>query len=58
MEAVKQGLFEKMQQKGTTVSQVADAIGFDAQILNLYFANDAFPLPKRIVEKISTQLAA
>lgn len=58
MEAVKQELFKKMEEKGTTVSDVAAAIGFDQLVLNLYFANDAFPVPKRIVDKISAQLAA
>jgi phosphotransacetylase len=50
-------LIEKMQEKGMSVSQVAEAISFDPMILGLYLVKDAYPVPKRILDKLEATLA-
>jgi len=46
-------LIQKMEQKGMTVAQAAEAMGFDAQLLGLYLVKDAYPVPKRILDKLA-----
>lgn len=53
MEAVKLELARRMEEKGITVAQIAEGIQFDPQLLALYLANDAYPVPKRIMEKLT-----
>jgi predicted transposase YdaD len=53
MEAIKLELVQKMEEKGITVPQIAEAIQFDPHLLALYLAKDAYPVPKRIMEKLT-----
>lgn len=57
METQKFELFQQIEGKGLTVSAVAEKIGFDPELLKLYFAQDAYPVPKRILDKISQALS-
>ena len=52
MDAQKLEIIEKIEQKGLTVQEVAEAIEFNPQILSLYLVKDAYPVPKRILDKI------
>jgi hypothetical protein len=52
MDAQKLEIIEKIEQKGLTVQKVAEAIEFDPIVLGLYLARDAYPVPKRILDKI------
>ncbi|MHC1742102.1 MAG: hypothetical protein AB9873_03605 [Syntrophobacteraceae bacterium] len=56
MEELKIGLIEKMEQKGMTVEQAAQAIDFNANILALYLVKDGYPVPKRILDKLAAAL--
>lgn len=53
METQKLELIEKMEAKGMTPAQAAEAMGFDSQLLNLYLVKDAYPVPKRILDKLA-----
>jgi hypothetical protein len=53
MESQKFELLQKMEQKRITVAEAADKIAFDAALLKLYFAQDAYPVPKRIMDKLA-----
>jgi hypothetical protein len=57
MESQKLGLFQKMEEKGISVSEAAEKIGFDPALLKLYFAQDAYPVPKRIIEKLAEAIS-
>jgi hypothetical protein len=46
-------LIEKMEQKGMTVQQAAEAIEFNPMILGLYLIKDGYPVPKRILDKLA-----
>jgi hypothetical protein len=50
-------LMEKMEAKGMSVDQAAEAIAFDPKVLKLYLVKDAYPVPKRILDKLETALA-
>ncbi len=50
-------LIEKMEEKGMSVAQAAAAISFDPMVLGLYLIKDAYPVPKRILDKLETALA-
>ncbi len=50
-------LIEKMETKGMSVAQAAEAISFDPKILGLYLVKDAYPVPKRILDKLEGALA-
>ncbi|MGC9195242.1 MAG: hypothetical protein ACP5IL_07280 [Syntrophobacteraceae bacterium] len=50
-------LMEKMEEKGISPSQAAEAISFDPKILSLYLVKDAYPVPKRILDKLEASLA-
>ncbi len=56
MEELKNELIEKMEQKGMTVEQAAQAIQFDPAILGLYLVKDGYPVPKRILDKLASAL--
>jgi hypothetical protein len=45
-------LVEKLQEKGMPLEEAAKAIEFDPEILKLYFANDDYPVPSRILKKL------
>jgi hypothetical protein len=53
MEAQKLAVMEKIKEKGLTVQKVAEAIEFDPALLNLYLVDDAYPVPTRILKKIT-----
>jgi len=53
MNTPKQELLQKLTSKGVTVPQAAETVGIDPQILKLYLADDAFPVPTRILNKLA-----
>jgi len=57
METLKLELIQKMEEKGLTAAKVAEAIQFDPTILTLYLVKDAYPVPKRILDKVAAALA-
>lgn len=57
MEDRKIQVIAKMEEKGITVAKAAEAIAFDPMILGLYLVKDAYPVPKRILDKLETALA-
>lgn len=51
-------IIEKMEEKGMTVASVAEAISFESpMILGLYLVKDAYPIPKRILDKLESAVA-
>ncbi len=58
MESQKLGLFQKMGERGISVAEAAEKIGFDPALLKLYFAQDAYPVPKRIIEKLAQAIGS
>lgn len=54
----KSELLQKMQEKGMSVAGIAEAIGFDAQLLSLYLVNDSYPVPTRIMKKLAEAIAS
>jgi len=52
MESAKLELIQKMEEKSITVSQAAQAMQFDPKLLELYLVRDAYPVPKRILDKL------
>jgi hypothetical protein len=58
MEAQKLVLVQKMEEKGVDVKEAAKAMEFDAEVLSLYLANDSFPVPKRILDKLAAVVNA
>lgn len=58
MESKKIELMEKMEEKGISVVKMAETISFDPSVLQLYMVKDAYPVPKRILKKITEALAA
>jgi hypothetical protein len=57
MEERKLQLVEKMEEKGISIAEAAEAIAFNPMILGLYMVKDAYPVPKRILDKLETALA-
>jgi hypothetical protein len=56
MEAQKLEIIQKMEEKGLTAQEVAEAIEFDPRLLSLYLVKDAYPVPKRILDKIAEKV--
>jgi len=56
MEPQKMELFRQMEEKGVTVAEAAEKIGFDPALLKLYFAQDAYPVPQRILDKVAAAI--
>ena len=52
MESQKVDLIRKMEEKGVTLEEAAERIAFDPALLKLYFAQDSYPVPKRIIDKL------
>jgi len=52
METRKLQIIEMMAEKGMSVAEAAQAISFDPVILALYLTKDAYPVPKRILDKL------
>jgi len=57
MEQRKLKIIEQMETKGMNVASAAEAISFDPMILALYLVKDAYPMPKRILDKLEGVLA-
>ena len=57
MEPQKLHIIERMEGKGITVAQAAEAISFNPMILALYLAKDTYPVPKRILDKLESMTA-
>ena len=57
MEQRKLKIIEQMEEKGMSVAAAAEAISFDPMILGLYLVKDAYPVPKRILDKLEGTLA-
>jgi hypothetical protein len=53
MESRKFEALRKIEEKGLTLSDAAEKIGFDPALLKLYFAEDAYPVPQRIIDKLA-----
>jgi hypothetical protein len=53
METKKLEIIQKIEEKGLTMQKVAEAIEFDPLLLSLYLVKDAYPVPTRILKKIS-----
>lgn len=49
----KMAIIEKMEEKGLTAEQVAESMEFSANLLALYLTKDAYPVPKRILDKVA-----
>ena len=58
MEDRKLEIMGKMEEKGMSVAQAAEAIAFDPMILGLYMVKDAYPVPKRILDKLENALGS
>lgn len=54
MEERKIELIEKMEQKGISVEQAAEAMEFNPVILGLYLVKDGYPVPPRILDKLAS----
>jgi hypothetical protein len=52
MESQKSEVLQSIEGKGLTLSEAAQKIGFDPELLKLYFAQDSYPVPPRIIEKL------
>jgi hypothetical protein len=53
MEPQKFEVMKKLDGKGLTLSEAAKIIGFDPELLKLYFAQDSYPVPQRILDKLA-----
>jgi hypothetical protein len=58
MEDRKLEIMGKMEEKGMSVAEAAAAIALDPMILGLYMVKDAYPVPKRILDKLENALAS
>ena len=56
MEPQKAELFREMEEKNVTLTEAAEKIGFDPALLKLYFAQDAYPDPQRILDKLAAAI--
>lgn len=54
MERRKLYIIEKLEEKGISVAEAAEAISFDPLMLSLYLVKDACPVPKRILDKLES----
>jgi hypothetical protein len=52
LESQKSEVLQSIEGRGLTLSDVAEKIGFDPNLLRLYFAQDSYPVPKRIIDKL------
>jgi ribosome-binding protein aMBF1 (putative translation factor) len=57
MEQRKLNIIEKIEQKGLSTAELAEAISFNPTILGLYLVKDAYPAPTRILDKVEASLA-
>jgi phosphotransacetylase len=57
MEAEKLAIIKQMEEKGLTPQQVGESIDFNPEVLALYLVKDAYPVPARILNKVSEFLS-
>jgi hypothetical protein len=57
MEAEKLAIIKQMEEKGLTPQEVAESIEFNPEVLALYLVKDAYPVPARILNKVSEFLS-
>lgn len=57
MESQKLELVEKLEAKGMSIAEAAQAMEFDPKLLQLYLVKDAYPVPKRILDKLAEVVA-
>lgn len=57
METQKLELIDKLEAKGMSVAEAAEAMEFSPQLLQLYLIRDAYPVPKRILDKLAEVIA-
>ena len=57
MESQKLELSRKMEAKGISLAEAAERIAFDPDLLKLYFAQDSYPVPKRIIDKLAEAIS-
>jgi hypothetical protein len=58
MESQKSEVLKKIEGKGLTLSDAAEKIGFDPALLKLYFVQDSYPVPKRIIDKLAEAISS
>ncbi len=57
MESQKLELSRNMEAKGISLAEAAERIAFDPNLLKLYFAQDSYPVPKRIIDKLAEAIS-
>ncbi len=57
MDLQKSELIEKVESKGMSFHEVAEKIQMDPTILSLYFNKDDYPVPGRVLKKVSEAIA-
>ena len=57
MESQKLELSRNMEAKGISLEEAAERIAFDPNLLKLYFAQDSYPVPKRIIDKLAEAIS-
>lgn len=58
MQQKKTQIIEKMEAAGITAAQLAQKIQFDPTILTLYLNKDEYPIPGRILTKLTEAVAS
>ncbi len=53
METQKLELIDKLEAKGMSIEEAAQAMDFNPQLLQLYLIRDAYPVPQRILDKLA-----
>ena len=51
-------LLQQIEEKQLDISQLAEKVEFDPRLLRLYMIHDTYPMPKRIIQKLSDAIAA
>jgi len=51
-------LMQQIKEKQADVSSLAEQIKLDPNLLRLYLAEDTYPMPKRIIDKLTQAMAA
>lgn len=57
METQKLELIDKLEAKGMSIAEAAQAMDFNPQLLQLYLIRDAYPVPQRILDKLAEVIA-
>lgn len=51
-------LMQQIKEKQVDVSSLAEQIKLDLNLLRLYLIEDAYPMPKRIIDQLTQAMAA